>query len=126
MRAWKSWADLREQSAARSWLYTILRRERVRLYDRSRLRMADNADLEQIADPAASVGDEHDVREAVLRLPSSYREPLLLQWIGGYSCREIADIMGTTEGAIMTRLTRARIALRRAERGDSKHTGTKR
>ena len=37
---------------------------------------------------------------------------LLLQVLGGYSCAEIAAILGTSEGAVMTRLTRARQALR--------------
>jgi len=43
----------------------------------------------------------------------SYAEPLALQVLGGFSCAEIADMIGATEGATMTRLTRARQALRR-------------
>jgi RNA polymerase sigma-70 factor (ECF subfamily) len=46
-------------------------------------------------------------------LPETYREPLMLQVIGGYGCAEIATMIGITEGAVMTRLTRARQALRR-------------
>jgi RNA polymerase sigma-70 factor (ECF subfamily) len=45
-------------------------------------------------------------------LPETYREPLLLQVLGGFSCAEIAGMLGSSEGAIMTRLTRARQALR--------------
>ena len=30
-RAWKSWDDLRDDKAAKSWLYTILRNEHARL-----------------------------------------------------------------------------------------------
>jgi len=45
-------------------------------------------------------------------LHPTYREPLLLQVLGGFSCAEIAAMLGTTEGAVMTRLTRARQALR--------------
>ncbi len=125
-RAWKAWEALREQTAARSWLYTILRHERARLYERKRFRMADNDNLEQIADPAANFGEELEVRDAVLALPVSYREPLLLQWIGGYTCKEIADIMNITEGAVMTRLTRARIALRHADDAAPAQRGTAR
>jgi RNA polymerase sigma-70 factor (ECF subfamily) len=36
-----------------------------------------------------------------------------LQVLGGFSCAEIAAMLGTTAGAVMTRLTRARQALRR-------------
>jgi RNA polymerase sigma-70 factor, ECF subfamily len=47
-----------------------------------------------------------------MALPSSYAEPLALQVLGGFSCAEIAVMIGTTEGATMTRLTRAPQALR--------------
>ena len=53
------------------------------------------------------------MREALLALPESYAEPLALQVLGGFSCAEIAAMLGTTEGATMTRLTRARQALKR-------------
>ena len=54
-----------------------------------------------------------EMREALLALPESYAEPLALQVLGGFSCAEIAAMLGTTEGATMTRLTRARQALKR-------------
>jgi RNA polymerase sigma-70 factor (ECF subfamily) len=53
------------------------------------------------------------MREALLALPAAYAEPLALQVLGGFSCAEIAQMLGTTEGAAMTRLTRARQALKR-------------
>ena len=42
---------------------------------------------------------------------------LLLQVLGGFTCEEIADIMNTTTGAIMTRLSRARLILRKGNGG---------
>jgi RNA polymerase sigma-70 factor (ECF subfamily) len=114
-RAWKSRDDLRDETAARSWLYTILRRERARLFQRKRFDYDENQDLDEIPDPTANIARECEVRDAVLALPLGYREPLLLQWIGGYSCAEIAAIMSLSVGAVMTRLTRARIALGRAD-----------
>lgn len=125
-RAWKAWDALREQTAARSWLYTILRHERARLYERKRFKIDENQNLDELADPAANVAEELEMRDAVLALPPSYREPLLLQWIGGYSCKEIAGIMNLTEGAVMTRLTRARMALRRADGAAPAQRGTAR
>jgi RNA polymerase sigma-70 factor (ECF subfamily) len=47
-------------------------------------------------------------------LPAVYREPLLLQLLGGFSCDEIARLMNLTSGAVMTRLCRARLTLRRS------------
>ncbi len=37
-----------------------------------------------------------------------------LQVLGGFNCAGIAVVLGSTEGAVMTRLTRARQAMRRA------------
>lgn len=114
-RAWKSWDDLRDDKAAKSWLYTILRNEHARLFERKRLDIDDAQELDELVDPAGrDPAQQLELRDAVHTLPPAYREPLLLQAIGGYSCAEIAQIMNLTEGAVMTRLTRARIALRRA------------
>lgn len=114
MRAWKSWESLQDMNAAKSWLYTILRRENARLYERKRLDIDDQQDLSLIEDTAGiSMHDELEMRQALQSLPIGYREPLLLQVLGGFSCEEIAEMLETTPGAIMTRLTRARLAVKK-------------
>jgi RNA polymerase sigma-70 factor, ECF subfamily len=114
-RAWKSWENLRDDTAAKSWLYTILRHEHARLFERKRLDIDDGHDLDLLVDGAGrEPGLELEMRETLHALAPGYREPLLLQVLGGYSCAEIAKIMNLTEGAVMTRLTRARIVLRRS------------
>jgi RNA polymerase sigma-70 factor (ECF subfamily) len=113
-RAWSAWVNVRDTRAARKWLYTIVRNEHARLYERKRLDLVDGQDLDLIADERlGAVSAEFELREALRALPDSYREPLLLQVIGGFSCEEIAQIMDLTPGATMTRLSRARLALRR-------------
>ena len=52
--------------------------------------------------------DRQLLHNAINRLESDYREPLLLQVIGGFSGKEIADILGLNNNAVMTRLFRAR------------------
>ena len=52
------------------------------------------------------------MREAILRLEDDYREPLVLQVLMGHSTQEIADLMGLKQGAVLTRLHRARLKLR--------------
>lgn len=112
-RAWKSWAELRDPDAAKPWLITILRNERARMYARKQVPVADE-DVSDIEIPdLPSMDDNLDMKQRLERLPSTYREPLLLQVLGGFSCSEIASILATTEAAIMTRLTRARMAMRR-------------
>ncbi|WP_040570725.1 sigma-70 family RNA polymerase sigma factor [Methyloversatilis thermotolerans] len=111
-RAWKAWDDIKDSSSTRSWLITIVRREHARLYERKQLDMVD-AELEDIQVAADHEPIELFEMENLLEsLPLSLREPLVLQALGGFSCAEIADMLGTTEGAVMTRLTRARQALR--------------
>ena len=117
-RAWNAWSSLREERSAKNWLYTILRNEHARLYERKRLDVVEDLDLDLIEDRSLrSVSPELEMREALHTLPPTYREPLLLQVLGGFTCEEIAKITNTTPGAIMTRLSRARLALRKMSGG---------
>ncbi|HYC47618.1 MAG TPA: sigma-70 family RNA polymerase sigma factor [Burkholderiales bacterium] len=117
-RAWNGWRALRDPKAAKKWLYTILRNEHARLYERKRLDIADEQDLDLIEDRRlGAAAAEFELREALRALPTAYREPLILQVIGGFSCEEIAKIMELTPGATMTRLSRARLALRKQSEG---------
>jgi RNA polymerase sigma-70 factor (ECF subfamily) len=113
-RAWQAWDQMRDDKAAKSWLYTILRNEHARLFERKRFEIDPQQDLDEVMDGGSlNVHENFEVREAIEALPKSYREPLLLQVLGGYSCLEIAGMMNISEGAVMTRLTRARLALRK-------------
>ena len=111
-RAWKSWQELREIGSVKAWLITILRNERARMFARKQIPLADD-DVSELEIPdLPSTAENLDVKRQLERLPLAYREPLLLQVLGGYSCGEIAVMLKTSEGAVMTRLTRARQALR--------------
>jgi RNA polymerase sigma-70 factor (ECF subfamily) len=117
-RAWSAWDRLREHGAVKNWLYTILRNEHARLFERKRLEVVDDIDLDTLEDTRLrAVAPELELREALHALPPGYREPLLLQVLGGFTCEEIAEIMNTTPGAIMTRLSRARLTLRKTVGG---------
>jgi RNA polymerase sigma-70 factor (ECF subfamily) len=111
-RAWAAWVDLKDRAAAKPWLIAILRNERARMFARKAIPLADE-DVQELEMPVHSnEGERLDLRRRLERLPEAYREPLLLQVLGGYSCAEIAAMLSTSEGAVMTRLTRARQALR--------------
>lgn len=113
LRAWRGLAGLREAAAAKTWLYTILRREYARGYERYRPVMAD-MDPDDI--PARTAADVEcwQLRRALHRLDPDYREPLLLQVLGGFSTEEIAQLTNLSAAAVMTRLFRARQQLRHA------------
>lgn len=120
LRAWKAFDSLQEQSSAKSWLFTIVRRENARQYERKRLDMIDDVDFGGVEG-----GRDYDtsteafvLRRALAKLPEDYREPLILQVIGGFTSEEIAEQMGLKPGAVMTRLFRARQKLRAMLEGD--------
>jgi len=113
-RAWQAWEKLRDEKAAKSWLYTILRNEHARLFERKRIEIDETQNLDEIVDSAGSEFlNQFEMRDALKTLPEPYREPLMLQVLGGFSCAEIGGMMNISEGAVMTRLTRARLALRK-------------
>ena len=123
IRGWRAFPRLRERAAAKAWLFSIVRNEHLRAAGRKPRPSVAFEDAE-LADESASFGFE--MREALLALPPSYAEPLALQVLGGFSCAEIAGMIGTTEGATMTRLTRARQALRRMISPASAKEGSRR
>ena len=115
LRAWRSREALKDPSAARPWLLTIVRREHARLYERKRLELVP---LEDVVETHASPGPaEPDselfaLRHAIMKLPIEYREPLVLQVIGGFTTEEIAQELSLSCTAVLTRLFRARNKLR--------------
>ena len=115
LRAWKSLDSLREDAAVKQWLLTIVRRENARYFARRQLETVDidNLTASQSALLADTPDDElDDLRQAIYGLDDDYREPLVLQVLMGYSTNEIAELMGLKQGAVLTRLHRARIKLR--------------
>ncbi|MBT8093352.1 MAG: sigma-70 family RNA polymerase sigma factor [Gammaproteobacteria bacterium] len=111
LRAWKALDALRDDGAAKPWLLTIVRRENARYFERRRLETVDIDNLS--ASQAALLAEEpdeqlDDLRHAIFELDDDYREPLVLQVLMGYSTNEIAAMMGLKQGAVLTRLHRAR------------------
>jgi RNA polymerase sigma-70 factor (ECF subfamily) len=115
LRAWRSLDSLENDKAAKAWLFTILRRENARQYERYRPDLVD-IEGQSIADAGDQEPDQRMERQlllnAIKRLDQEYREPLLLQVIGGFSGKEIAEIMDLNNNTVMTRLFRARSKLK--------------
>jgi RNA polymerase sigma-70 factor, ECF subfamily len=97
----------------RTWLFTILlnldRNRRRGLSRRPHL-----AVVEDVDPPAAptSDGTGRDIQRGLAMLPAEQREVLLLVTLEGMSYREAADVQGVPIGTVMSRLSRARSALR--------------
>jgi RNA polymerase sigma-70 factor (ECF subfamily) len=103
----------------RTWLFTILLN-----LDRNRRRSLSRrptlAVIEDV-DPAAAPGSDgtgRDIQRGLALLPAEQREVLLLVTLEGMSYREAAEVQGVPIGTIMSRLSRARAALRAHVEGE--------
>jgi len=115
LRAWRSLDSLQNDKAAKAWLFTILRRENARLYERYRPDLVDVDDqplAETVTDEPDDAMERELLHNAINQLDPDYREPLLLQVVGGFSGKEIADILDLNSNTVMTRLFRARSKLK--------------
>ncbi len=111
VKAFSGIQTLRKDSCAKTWLvrivinecYVILRREK-------RLVPIDDFVENEMAQEQA---DYSELYEAISRLPEEIRLTVTLYYMEGYSVREIADLLKTTESAIKNRLMRARTKIKR-------------
>jgi RNA polymerase sigma factor (sigma-70 family) len=110
--AWHQLGQLREVSRLRSWLCGIARN--IARKARKRTDREAAVDEEIVAmdanpfDATAQAEVDRVVREALARIPESYREPLVLYYCENRSVRDVAGALGISEDAAMQRLTRGR------------------
>jgi len=122
LRAWRFLDSLKDEASAKSWLTTILRRENARRFERKQL---DYSDVEMDSLPTAQ--SDFDARPEVValrialkKLPTAYREPLILQVLEGYTLEDIAEIMDLPRNTVATRLHRARQKLKQQLEDDER------
>ena len=119
LRAWKALDSLKNEKAAKSWIFMILRREFARLFERKvpPITSLDELDFDIEDKKPMAPDDKYEidiVRNAIMKLDKKYAEPLMLQVVGGFSCEEIAEQLGITKSAVMTQLFRARSKLQKS------------
>jgi RNA polymerase sigma-70 factor (ECF subfamily) len=114
LRAWRFLDSLHKDGAAKSWLTIILRRENARKYGRKRLQYSD-VEVNGLVDRHTEFDTRPEtiaLRVALKKLPARYREPLLLQVLGGFSLKDIAKVFDLPTNTTATRLHRAKRKLR--------------
>lgn len=111
---------LRDRAKAKTWLFTTLYREFIRIHRRSQ-RISSIEDLPPAAKDPPAVETDHVARldnELVLialqEIPEIFRAPLSLFYLKDLTYHEIAEILEVPIGTVMSRLSRGKGHLRAA------------
>lgn len=122
-RAIAGWSQRRDEAALRPWLFSILYRQ---FLDGQRRAQRYAGLLARIglgqAESQPSAEREAVARsalEALQRLPVEQRSLLLWVSVEGLSYQDVAGILEVPIGTVMSRLSRARQALRRLSEGET-------
>lgn len=130
MKAFASYDRFIPGTNMRAWLYRILTNTYISDYRakarRPRMSSTDDlidadvvdADLAVVSAEAEALSGMVDstIREAMEALPDDFRVAVYLADVEGFSYKEIADMMDTPQGTVMSRIHRGRKLLREALR----------
>ncbi|WP_455130385.1 sigma-70 family RNA polymerase sigma factor [Propionibacterium acidifaciens] len=129
-KAFGSFKQFRPGTNLRAWLYRILTNTYINSYRKAQ-RQPRTSGGEEVEDWQLAKAASHDssglrsaetealsaipdqaVTDALNALSDDFRQAVLLADVEGFSYREIAEIMGTPIGTVMSRLNRGRAQLR--------------
>jgi RNA polymerase sigma-70 factor (ECF subfamily) len=112
-RAWEHRRQLRDPALARAWLFRIMRRCALRHLAPTGAGSDEEAQTDEPA-PDAGLDDKLDVVRALARLAPIHREVLVLHYFDDMSTAGMAEALEVAPGTVLSRLARARAALKAA------------
>ncbi len=141
LRAFRGFAGFKEGTNLKAWLYRILTNSFINTYRKKQrqpqtVEGPDDIDewylFDKLGGRNVEVSAETEVldkipdeavKAALESLPENFRLPVLLADVEGFSYKEIAEIMDTPIGTVMSRLHRGRKALQKALWDTAKERG---
>jgi len=115
LKAWSARARFSAGTSMRAWTFIILRNTFLSQKRRAKFsgEWDDLSADRMLAIPAGQAEQLHlaDVQRALMQLPDSQREALILVGAGGFAYDEAAAICGVAIGTIKSRVARGRAAL---------------
>ena len=141
LRAFRGFSGFAEGTNLKAWLYRILTNSFINTYRKKQRQPQTvegpddldewylfdklggrNVELSAETEVLDRIPDEA-VKSALESLPENFRLPVLLADVEGFSYKEIAEIMDTPIGTVMSRLHRGRKALQKALWDTAKERG---
>ena len=112
VKAFAKLDTLRKDRFVKTWLMRILMNECYNIFRRSEKILPIDQYMEQIETPQKERENYGELYEAVQELREELRIPVVLYYVEDLSCREIAEMLDISEGAVQKRLARAREKLK--------------